>query len=140
MGLLDALLSGLSSPSSGGGGRSDLTPLLQIAMQLLSSQGGQGGLSGLAEQFQRAGLGPQMNSWISTGQNMSISPDQLQQVFGQGSMQQMASGSGLSVDQVSGGLSDLLPQMIDRLTPHGQIPASGIDGALSELSRMMPRQ
>jgi len=109
---------------------------MQIAMQMLSSQGG---LSGLAQQFQQAGLGPQMNSWISAGQNLPISPEQLSQVFGQQQLQQMAAGSGLDQAEVSRGLSDLLPQMIDKLTPQGQIPAGGIDSALSELSKLMPR-
>lgn len=110
--------------------------MLQIALQLLASSGG---LSGLAQQFQQAGLGPQMGSWVSTGQNLPISPEQLLQAFGQGQMQQMAASSGMDVGQLSGGLSDLLPQLIDGLTPQGQIPAGGVDDALAELSRMMPR-
>ncbi len=66
-----------------------------------------------------------MNSWISTGQNLPISPDQLMQVFGQGQMQQMAASSGMDLGQLSGGLADLLPQLIDQLTPSGQVPAGG---------------
>jgi uncharacterized protein YidB (DUF937 family) len=135
MGLLDSLLSGMAQQ---GGGQSEAAtnPLLQIALQLLTSSGG---LSGLAQQFQQAGLGPQMGSWISTGQNLSISPDQLLQALGQGRMQEMAAGTGMDMGQLSGGLSDLLPQLVDRLTPQGQIPAAGVDDALAELSRMMPR-
>jgi len=141
MGLLDSLLSGMTSNAAGG--QSDSTAqLMQIAMQLLASNGqggGGGGLGALLQQFQQAGLGDQIQSWIGTGQNMPVSPDQLTQAFGQGSLQQMAAQSGLGVDQVSGGLSQLLPQLIDSLTPQGQVPAGGIDSALSELSRMMPR-
>jgi uncharacterized protein YidB (DUF937 family) len=70
---------------------------------------------------------------------MPISPDQLMQVFGQGQMQQMAARSGMDVGQLSGGLADVLPQLIDRVTPAGQVPESGIDSALAELSKMMPR-
>lgn len=135
MGLLDSLLSGMAQ-QGGGQQTAGASPLLQIALQLLTSSGG---LSGLAQQFQQAGLGPQMGSWISTGQNMPISPDQLLQAFGQGRMQEMAAGSGMDMGQLSGGLSDLLPQLVDRLTPQGQIPAGGADDALAELSRMMPR-
>ena len=139
MGLLDSLLSGMSSPAAGG--QSDSTAqLMQLAMQLLASNGqGSGGLGALLQQFQQAGLGDQLQSWIGTGQNMPISPDQLSQAFGQNSLQQMAAQSGLGVDQVSGGLSQMLPQLIDSLTPQGQVPAGGIESALSELSRMMPR-
>lgn len=138
MGLLDALLSGMTGPAAGTS-QSGASPLLQLMLQLLSSQGQFGGLSGLAHQFQQAGLGPQMNSWISTGQNLPISPEQLMQVFGQQPLQQMASTSGMDLGQLSGGLADLLPQMVDRLTPAGEVPAAGIDGALAELSKMMPR-
>jgi uncharacterized protein YidB (DUF937 family) len=135
MGLLDSLLSGMTA-QGGSGQVQESSPLLQIAMQLLTSRGG---LAGLVQQFQQAGLGNQMGSWVSTGQNLPISPEQLLQAFGQGQMQQMAASSGMDVGQLSGGLSDLLPQLIDQLTPQGQIPASGVDDALAELSRMMPR-
>ncbi len=141
MGLLDSILSGMTGQSAGGGQAAN--PLLQIALQMLAGggqSGGQGGgLSALIEQFQQAGLGPQMNSWISSGQNLPISPEQLMQVFGQGQMQQMAANSGLDPSQLSGGLAEMLPQLIDQLTPGGQVPATGIDSALAELSNMMPR-
>jgi len=149
MGLLESMLSGMMGQKQGG--QSDTSPLLLIALQLLSSQGGIGGqraggaagtgdgLSALIEQFQQAGLGQQMNSWIGTGQNMQISPDQLTQALGKERMQEMASSSGMDFGQLAGGLSDLLPRMIDGLTPSGNVPASGIDGALAELSKMMPR-
>jgi uncharacterized protein YidB (DUF937 family) len=138
MGLLDALLSGMTNPAAGSG-QQGINPLLQIALQLLAGQGQGGGLSSLINEFQRAGYGQQMDSWVSTGQNLPISPEQLMEVFGQGRMQQMAADSGMEASQLSGGLADVLPQLIDRLTPTGQVPASGIDDALAELSRMMPR-
>jgi uncharacterized protein YidB (DUF937 family) len=145
MALLDSLLSGMMGQAQGG--QAAANPLLDIMMQLLSAQGGagvhgggQGGLGALIEQFQHAGLGQQMNSWIGTGQNLPISPDQLMQALGQGRMQEMASSSGMDLGQLSGGLSEFLPKMIDGLTPSGQIPAGGIDSALAELSRMLPRQ
>jgi uncharacterized protein YidB (DUF937 family) len=138
MNILDSLLSGLagSSPTTGQGAAN---PLLQLVLQMLSSNGQFGGLSGLAQQFQQAGLGTEVNSWISTGQNLPISPEQLMQVFGQGQLQQMAASSGMDLGSLSGGLADMLPQMIDRMTPQGQMPAGGLDSALAELSKMMPR-
>jgi uncharacterized protein YidB (DUF937 family) len=138
MNILESLLSGLAG-SSTAPGQSAANPMLQLLLQMLSSNGQFGGLSGLAQQFQQAGLGAEMNSWISTGQNLPISPDQLMQVFGQGQLQQLAASSGMDLGSLSGGLADLLPQMIDRMTPQGQVPAAGFDGALAELSKMMPR-
>jgi uncharacterized protein YidB (DUF937 family) len=138
MNILESLLSGLAG-SSTTPGQSAASPMLQLLLQMLSSNGQFGGLSGLAQQFQQAGLGAEMNSWISTGKNLPISPDQLLQVFGQGQLQQMAANSGMDLGSLSGGLADLLPQMIDRMTPTGQVPAAGLDGALAELSKLMPR-
>jgi len=137
MGLLDSLLSGLAGPAASGDQAAN--PLLQLALQMLAGQGQAGGLGSLISQFQQAGYGQQIDSWISTGQNLPISPDQLMQVFGQGQLQQMAASSGMDVGQLSGGLSELLPQLIDRMTPAGQVPAGGLGGALAELSKMMPR-
>ena len=138
MGLLDALLSGMTNPAAGSGQQGN-NPLLQIALQLLAGQGQGGGLSSLINEFQRAGYGQQMDSWVSTGQNLPISPEQLMEIFGQGRLQQMAADSGMEAGQLSGGLAEMLPQLIDRLTPTGQVPAGGINDALAELSRMMPR-
>jgi uncharacterized protein YidB (DUF937 family) len=137
MSMLESLLSGLTGTSSER--QTGANPLLQIALQMLASSGQGGGLGSLMNQFQQAGYGQQMDSWISTGQNLPISADQLMQVFGQGRMQQMAANSDMDMGQLSGGLADLLPQLIDRLTPTGQVPESGIEGALSELSSLMPR-
>jgi len=138
MNILESLLPGLAG-SSTTPGQSAASPMLQLLLQMLSSNGQFGGLSGLAQQFQQAGLGAEMNSWISTGKNLPISPDQLLQVFGQGQLQQMAANSGMDLESLSGGLADMLPQVIDRMTPQGQVPATGLDGALAELSKMMPR-
>lgn len=155
MGLLDALISGMADPSQsrseGAGGSAgagfNIAALLPILMQLLASRG-QGGaasggdpLSSLIEQFQRAGMGGQMNSWIGTGQNLPISPEQLMEVFGRGQLEQMAGQSGMDLGQLSGGLSQMLPQFIDQMTPGGQMPSpGGIEDALADLSRMMPRR
>ena len=140
MGLLDSILGGVTGQGQGQGNQGTAM-LIQLALQMLSNNSARGGsgLDGLIRQFEQAGLGNQMNSWIGTGQNMPISPDQLTQVFGRGSMEQMAASSGLGVEQVSSGLSDLLPQLIDRATPQGQVSDAGLDAALAELSRMVPR-
>lgn len=161
--LLGSMMGSNNAAPSGGG----MGPLLQIALQLLSSQGGGagagglgggggmggmsgmggmggmgglGGLGALIQQFQQAGLGGQMDSWISTGQNLPISPEQLTQALGHGRMQEMAATHGMDSGQLAGGLSQILPQLIDGLTPQGQVPSGGgLDSALAELSRMMPR-
>lgn len=128
--LLKGALQGLT------GSTSNSSPLLQIAAALLSNGGQAGGLQGLIQQFQQAGLGGHMDSWISTGQNLPISPDQLTQVLGSGKLQQMAQQAGMDPQALSSGLSQVLPQMIDKLTPQGQAPSSGFDDVIGMLGRL----
>lgn len=144
MGLLDSILGGALGAGAGGQGNPGTAALMQLAMQLLAGNAGQGGRGGgglmdLLQQFQQAGFGAQADSWVSTGQNMPISPDQLMQVFDRGRVEQMAASTGMDVDQVSNGLSDLLPQLIDSVTPQGQVQEAGLEGALADLARMLPR-
>jgi uncharacterized protein YidB (DUF937 family) len=110
------------------GGQQQQNPLLNIALSMLSNnqQGGGSGLAGLLGQFQQAGLGHVADSWIGKGQNMPISGDQLQQILGSGQIGQIAQQLGLSNDQASGQLADLLPSLIDKLTPHGEAPQGGL--------------
>ncbi|MDS4071751.1 MAG: YidB family protein [Defluviicoccus sp.] len=122
MGLLDGLagqvLGGLLGGGQGGQGAQG-NQLLQLALALIQNQ--QGGLGGLLQQFQRAGMGDQAASWISTGENMPISGDQLSQALGGGAIGNIASQLGLSQEQTSGALASVLPQLIDQLTPEGKV-------------------
>lgn len=129
MGLLDAVLGsvlgGGGQPQAQAGGGSAI--LMQIVAAMLANQGGGGGgLAGLAEQFQRGGLGDVMNSWIGTGQNLPISPDQLGGVLGGDVLGRIAQHTGMSHGDVLGQLSQLLPQMVDQATPEGRIPEGGL--------------
>jgi uncharacterized protein YidB (DUF937 family) len=63
-----------------------------------------------------------MSSWIGTGENRSISPEQIQQVLGSGQVQQIAERLGISSDDASSGLAKILPQVVDKLTPNGSVP------------------
>lgn len=132
--MLDKLLTGALQGL--GGGQTATDPMVQLVTSLLSNNGPFGGLGGLIQAFRQAGLGAQIDSWISTGANMPVAPEQLAQVFGAGRMQQMAQQTGLDTGQLGAGLSQLLPQLIDQLTPQGQAPAGGLDAALAALSRM----
>jgi uncharacterized protein YidB (DUF937 family) len=98
--------------------------------------GGMGGLGDLLAQFQRAGFGEQANSWVSTGQNMPIPPDAMSQVFGGEGLAKIAAQAGLTEQQASAGLSEVFPDVVDRLTPQGQMPeGDALAASLSELQR-----
>lgn len=119
MGLLDSVVGALAGGQSGGS-----NPLINIVMQMISNPQ-TGGLGGLVQSFQQGGLGDVVNSWVSNGQNLPISAEQIQAVLGGGKLQDIASQLGVSTEQASGGLADLLPQLVDKLTPNGQIPEGG---------------
>ena len=95
-------------------------PLVSSVMQMINNQ--PGGLSGLVQQFHDRGLGGLVSSWVSTGQNLPISADQLQHVLGSDQVKELAAKAGVSPETASSHLSQLLPMLIDKLTPNGQLP------------------
>lgn len=120
MGLLDQVVGALAGSQSGGGNNA----LLDIVMQLINNPQ-TGGLGGLVQSFQQGGLGELVNSWVSTGQNLPVSGEQLQSVLGGDLLGKIAAQLGTSTEQASGSLADLLPGVIDHLTPNGQLPQGG---------------
>lgn len=122
MGLLDNI-AGKALGALGGDAQKGV--LLQEVVGLLTSQQ-VGGLGGLVEQFKSKGLGDIVNSWVGTGQNMPISPGQVQQGLGADVVNQLATKAGIPADQASALLARFLPQAIDRLTPGGQVPQGNL--------------
>jgi len=130
MGLLDSVVGMLGQGSQGGG----QAALINVVTTLLSQGGQGGGLAGLVQQFQQGGLGDVVSSWVSTGQNLPISAEQLQSVLGGNSaLAGVAEQTGLSQGDLMGQLSQLLPQVIDQMTPNGQLPAAGAQPDLGSL-------
>jgi uncharacterized protein YidB (DUF937 family) len=84
-----------------------------------------GGISGLQQMFHNQGLGGVISSWIGTGQNLPISQDQLQSVLHSEALQNVAAKAGIDPSQLTGMMAQLLPHVVDKLTPNGQIPDSG---------------
>jgi uncharacterized protein YidB (DUF937 family) len=71
-------------------------------------------------------LGNIVNSWVGTGQNLPITAQQIQQVLGSNTIKDLAAKAGISTDEVSSHLTQLLPTIVDKLTPNGQIPQGDI--------------
>jgi uncharacterized protein YidB (DUF937 family) len=132
MGLLDIaesmIASQFGSGNSGGlpGGLGS-SNVLGAVLNTVNSQ--PGGLAGVLESLTQGGLGGAVNSWISTGQNMPVNPQQVQGALGSGVVTDLASKLGVSPDLAGTVLSQLLPHVVDHLTPTGQVPASGMSGA-----------
>jgi uncharacterized protein YidB (DUF937 family) len=123
------------SPSSGGimGGLGNLLkgPLGGILAGAAAGSAVNGGLSDLLNQFRNAGHGDAAGSWVGNGPNKPVSPADLSKVLGADQINTMMSHSGLSRDELLTGLSEHLPQLVDRLTPNGRMPTD------EEMSRLL---
>ena len=109
MGLLDGLLGG----AVGAG-------MVAVVSDIIDKHGGVGGV---VNQFQQQGFGDTVRSWVSTGPNMSITPDQIHQALGSDTMNQIAAKFGMTPQELAAKLSTVLPQAVDKLTPTGKVPA-----------------
>jgi len=89
-----------------------------------------GGLGGLLDKLQKGGLGNVANSWVGSGQNQPVSPGQLGPALGSDILKALAQRSGLSEDELTKQLSQVLPGVVDKLTPAGRLPT------LAELSHI----
>jgi len=116
MGLLDSVLGAV-------GGQDD-NSLTNLVTGLLTNPNS-GGLTGLLEQFKSKGLGQLADSWVGTGANLPISGEQIQSALGSEQVQQMAARIGIAPEALSGQLATLLPQLIDKVTPNGNVPDQG---------------
>ena len=107
-----------------GGMKGEHSGLIDSVMGMVTDKES-GGLAGLVNTFKERGLGDIISSWISTGRNLPISNDQVQQGIGKEQIQQLAEKMGLSPDDAKSRLAELLPDIIDKLTPEGKIPEGG---------------
>jgi uncharacterized protein YidB (DUF937 family) len=126
MGLLSQIVGGVLGGAGGGGSplESVLTNMLAGGQQAGTGPGG-GGLGGLVSSFERAGLGNVVQSWIGTGPNEPVSPQQLQNVFGHDRVQAMAGQAGMAPHDFLSQLSQHLPKVVDGMTPNGRLPDEG---------------
>lgn len=156
MGLLDSILgsvmneqpgsreegAGTSAPGALGGLGGLLATaaqnprLIHAVMDMLASDGGQGGLPGLIEKFQRAGLGDVIGSWLGSGANHPVSAEQLTQILGQGTVSTLGERTGMSSRDVTSQLAQMLPGLVDHFSPQGKAPEGGLGNA-GDLMQML---
>lgn len=123
MGLFDSVLGAVSDQLQQQGG------LANVMGSLLAADGGQGGLSGLVDKFNQAGLGEVVGSWIGKGENLPISADQIASILGSDAVSNVARQLGIDPAQAAGQLSQMLPGLIDQITPNGAVPQGGLGNA-----------
>lgn len=108
----------------GGGSNPQQNDLMSSVMNLIGGQSG--GLQGLISQFASKGMGDVVNSWVSTGNNKPIAPDQVETALGSDTVNSLAAKTGMDTGTVKAQLAQMLPQMIDKLTPDGKVPEGDI--------------
>jgi uncharacterized protein YidB (DUF937 family) len=109
MGLLDGLIGGTVAAG-----------LVTAANDIIQKNGG---IAGLAANFREKGLSSIVDSWISTGQNQPITPDQVSHALGPEFVSQLAAKVGMQHDELKRKLAEVLPVAVDKLTPGGKLPA-----------------
>lgn len=140
MGILDSLAGALNN--SAGATPTTAAPssaVVSEVLALLQSRGGAAsGLGGLMQAFEGGGLGHLFQSWVGSGQNLPVSAGQIQNVLGSsGILEQIAQRTGLQPADVAQHLSTLLPQIVDHLTPNGQLHPGDAGSALEGLAQRL---
>ena len=118
-------LSDLAGQLLGGGGQQPGCNPNVLSTLLNAVNSHPGGVGGLLQAFQQQGLGGVVNSWVGTGANQAVSPEQVQSALGSDQVQEVASKLGVSPQDASSHIAQWLPAIIDHLTPNGQVPAGG---------------
>ena len=109
MGLLDGVLGGVIGAG-----------LTSVVSDVIEKHGG---VAGLVKQFEQKGLGNVVQSWVGTGANLPIGAEQMHQVLGSDTVNQLAAKFGIDPQELAQKISQLLPQAVDKMTPGGVVPA-----------------
>lgn len=118
MSILDQLSSIIGGSSKEGGN------VLESIIKMISNT--EGGLGAIVSKFTKGGFGDIVNSWVGTGENKPISTDQLSSVLGHGELQTIAEKTGLPLEDATQKVSELLPGIVDKLTPNGKVGKGNI--------------
>ena len=132
LGLFDQLAGDILNKVTGGEGTGNLA---HTVLDLIGNH--EGGLSGLVEKLKAGGLGEQVASWIGAGGNLPVSAEQIQAALGSGVVADLAAKAGIDPAAISGQVASLLPGLIDKLTPDGQVGEhSAVQDGLSALAKL----
>lgn len=139
-GMPGAGMPGMPARGDGGGmgglGGAAIGGLVLLALQMLQRNGG---LEGMMGRMQQQGAGREADSWVSTGQNLPISPDVLSQILGSDELGRAAQQMGLSPEEAAGGLAQVFPQIVDEMTPQGRVEA-GSNDLVSQALEILQKQ
>ena len=132
-GMLGQILGGLL----GGGQQGQQSPLVGILEQVLATKDANGntGVAAIVSRFQAAGATQQAQSWVGTGSNQPVSPDQVSEAFGSDKIEAWAQQAGTTPEAMRQVLSEAVPHVVDHMTPGGQVPtpSANLTGILQGL-------
>jgi uncharacterized protein YidB (DUF937 family) len=131
MGLLDSLLTSAVTSALGGNAEGLTGNLVKGVVSMVASNSG--GLSGLVDKFNQSGLGDVAASWIGKGDNKPVSPAQLVEALGADKVAELAEQAGIPADKGAEVLSQVLPSVVNEMTPDGEIPEEHHMGTLSKI-------
>ena len=121
--VLEQAVKSLSNGPQGG--------VVQAILTVVQNNGGAQGVATLVQNFEKNGLGQIAQSWLSTGQNMPVTAEQVQQGLGDAQVQQIAQAANIPQSEAASQLATILPQIIDKLSPNGQLDTNMIGQVLN---------
>ena len=125
--VLGGMLGGRGGPAGVPAGRAGagsnrtalLVMLLPLAMRWVQRNGG---MNAVLEKFRQKGMVRQTQSWVDTGENQPLDEQSVEQVVGRDELAQMAQRLGVPEEQIAQALAEIMPEMVDKMTPQGQLP------------------
>jgi uncharacterized protein YidB (DUF937 family) len=132
MGLLDTLVTSAVSSALGGNANNLTGNLVQGVVGMLTSGSG-GGLSGLVDKLNQSGLGDVAASWVGKGDNKPVTPQQITDALGADKVAELAEQAGIPADKGAEVLSQVLPSVVNEMTPDGVVPEEHHLGTLSKI-------
>lgn len=139
MGLFDGWIGSLLRNligSLGHGQQDSSNPLLSLAQQLIQQSGG---LRGLLDALSQGGLAKEADSWVGTGPNLGVTGEMLQKVLDSGLLDKLGAQHGMSANEVSSGLAEVLPELINQMTPNGRVEENSDDLIAQALEALRKR-
>lgn len=106
------------------GGENNGSAVGSLLNMLIGEQGQEGGLGNIISQLQSSGLGEQVTSWLGSGENLPISAEQIQSALADGALSQIAGMLNLGEGDAAGQLAQLLPGLVDKMSPDGDLNVS----------------
>ena len=128
---------GVGGLGGAGGRNAMLALLLPLVLQWVQRSGGVGNV---LQRIGQQGYGGQADSWVGAGANQPLPSQAAHELLGPDELARMSSQLGVGADEVAHGVSEILPELVDHLSPQGQLPGDAdktLDAGQSALEQML---